>query len=216
MIEIQHPVFTRKLFLLVLFLVAWDWETLSFHLQLLPRRSETQLLSSVSHSNKAAELIKLSDLRLAGLLTQEEFQAAKTELLGSGMKYATPRASNAVESISKGAITGKCKGDRDECARNFKFTRLQNRQQKEASSYLRVMPQTFKAGEKLYGLNDLKTPILRRELDEFLTFMTESNINSQESSIRMSTAKVYIRHARLFLGWVTAFYENVDCTLWSA
>jgi len=55
-----------------------------------------------------------------------------------------------------------------------------------------------------YGLPaDLgdKCPILAAELDAFYRFMTEPHPLSQDSPIRKSTADVYLRHARLFLGW---------------
>ena len=59
-------------------------------------------------------------------------------------------------------------------------------------------------------------PKLGTELDEFLIFMTKpSTISSQESPIRKATATVYIRHAKLFLGWWTKqnqFFHNDDET----
>ncbi len=50
-------------------------------------------------------------------------------------------------------------------------------------------------------------PKLSQELDDFLKFMTKPSAayNTQESPIRKTTATVYIRHAKLFMGW----YINV-------
>lgn len=66
--------------------------------------------------------------------------------------------------------------------------------------------------EHNYGLpNDYKTsfPIVAQELDEFMTFMIQPSMGSmQESPIRKATANVYLRHAKLFLGW----YSNVRST----
>eukprot|EP00547_Thalassionema_nitzschioides_P007171 CAMPEP_0194218224 /NCGR_PEP_ID=MMETSP0156-20130528/23273_1 /TAXON_ID=33649 /ORGANISM="Thalassionema nitzschioides, Strain L26-B" /LENGTH=535 /DNA_ID=CAMNT_0038947505 /DNA_START=192 /DNA_END=1799 /DNA_ORIENTATION=+ len=42
---------------------------------------------------------------------------------------------------------------------------------------------------------------LGKELDDFYSFMTKPSTASQESPIRDATAKVYFRHAKLFLGW---------------
>ena len=59
-------------------------------------------------------------------------------------------------------------------------------------------------------------PKLGTELEEFLIFMTKpSTISSQESPIRKATACVYMRHAKLFLGWWTKqnqFLYNDDVT----
>ena len=47
-------------------------------------------------------------------------------------------------------------------------------------------------------------PKLGQEIDDFLLFMIQpSTKSSQESPIRQATATVYIRHAKLFLGWWT-------------
>ena len=55
-----------------------------------------------------------------------------------------------------------------------------------------------------YGLpSDLKDlyPKVSQELNEFMVFMTQPSASLQESPIRKATANVYLRHARLFLGW---------------
>lgn len=44
-------------------------------------------------------------------------------------------------------------------------------------------------------------PILSDEMEQFLYFMTQPTTTSQEAPIRLATAEVYMRHARLFLGW---------------
>ncbi|GAX29094.1 hypothetical protein FisN_7Hh310 [Fistulifera solaris] len=54
-----------------------------------------------------------------------------------------------------------------------------------------------------YGLlpNDPNYPRLMQDLDAFFKFMIEPSILQQEAPIRKATADVYLRHARLFLGW---------------
>lgn len=55
-----------------------------------------------------------------------------------------------------------------------------------------------------YGLpKDYATlyPKLAAELDDYYLFMTQPSTYSQESPIRDATAKVYMNHAKLFLGW---------------
>eukprot|EP00533_Pseudo-nitzschia_delicatissima_P011254 CAMPEP_0197282998 /NCGR_PEP_ID=MMETSP1432-20130617/24709_1 /TAXON_ID=44447 /ORGANISM="Pseudo-nitzschia delicatissima, Strain UNC1205" /LENGTH=560 /DNA_ID=CAMNT_0042749979 /DNA_START=74 /DNA_END=1756 /DNA_ORIENTATION=+ len=55
-----------------------------------------------------------------------------------------------------------------------------------------------------YGLpKDYATlyPKLASELDDYYVFMTQPSTYSQENPIRDATAKVYMNHARLFLGW---------------
>ena len=55
-----------------------------------------------------------------------------------------------------------------------------------------------------YGLpSNMKVlyPKISKELDEFMLFMTLPAASLQESPIRKATANVYLRHARLFLGW---------------
>jgi len=55
-----------------------------------------------------------------------------------------------------------------------------------------------------YGLpSNYKTlhPTLAKDLEEFLDFMIMPSASVQESPIRKATATVYIRHAKLFLGW---------------
>lgn len=42
---------------------------------------------------------------------------------------------------------------------------------------------------------------IKKEIEEFMCFMTKPSASSQEDPIRETTAKVYIRHANLFLGW---------------
>jgi site-specific recombinase XerC len=53
-------------------------------------------------------------------------------------------------------------------------------------------------------------PKLAAELDDFYVFMTQPSTYSQESPIRAATAKVYMRHARLFLGWCCQNAGAVD------
>ena len=55
-----------------------------------------------------------------------------------------------------------------------------------------------------YGLpKDYATlyPKLAVELDDYYVFMTQPSTYSQENPIRDATAKVYMNHAKLFLGW---------------
>jgi hypothetical protein len=66
--------------------------------------------------------------------------------------------------------------------------------------------------EHTYGLPNNyrdKFPTLAHELDQFESFMImPSAASAQESPIRNATASVYMRHAKLFLGW----YHNVYTT----
>lgn len=57
-------------------------------------------------------------------------------------------------------------------------------------------------------------PRLSTELDEFYCFMTRPYTASQEEHIRPATANVYLRHAKLFIGWfVKQNYNVVDNSL---
>lgn len=49
-------------------------------------------------------------------------------------------------------------------------------------------------------------PQLAIEMDEFMTYMTRPSTDSQEDPIRPATATVYLRHAKLFLGWYVNEY----------
>jgi len=51
-------------------------------------------------------------------------------------------------------------------------------------------------------------PKLAIELDEFLHFMTHPSVEGQENPIREATAIVYLRHARLFIGWFWNYYRH--------
>lgn len=51
-----------------------------------------------------------------------------------------------------------------------------------------------------YSLNN-SFPALTVDLDRFYEFMTRPSPYSQEDPIRPATASVYLRHAKLFLGW---------------
>jgi hypothetical protein len=51
-----------------------------------------------------------------------------------------------------------------------------------------------------YALNS-SFPALTADLDRFYEFMTRPSPFSQEDPIRPATATVYLRHAKLFLGW---------------
>ena len=51
-------------------------------------------------------------------------------------------------------------------------------------------------------------PKLSSELDEYYIFMTQPTTYSQESPIRDATAKVYLNHAKLFLGWWTTIQQQ--------
>jgi len=53
-------------------------------------------------------------------------------------------------------------------------------------------------------------PKLANELDEFKTFMIRPKANSQENPIREQTAIVYLRHAKLFLGWFWTYHRDLD------
>ncbi|KAG7341900.1 hypothetical protein IV203_006992 [Nitzschia inconspicua] len=65
-----------------------------------------------------------------------------------------------------------------------------------------------------YGLskNYAETyPQLALEIeDRFYKFMTQPSTYSQEDPIRPSTAKIYLRHAKLFLGWCIDHLESND------
>ena len=53
-----------------------------------------------------------------------------------------------------------------------------------------------------YGLTSSNTPPhVADQLAGFYTYMTELSPTSQEAPIRAATATVYVRHAKLFLGW---------------
>lgn len=53
-----------------------------------------------------------------------------------------------------------------------------------------------------YGLTSSNTPLhVADQLEGFYTYMTELSPTSQEAPIRAATATVYVRHAKLFLGW---------------
>lgn len=53
-------------------------------------------------------------------------------------------------------------------------------------------------------------PKLGQELQEFETFMTLPSTASQEAPIRPATANVYMRHAKLFLGWFLSQQHSQD------
>ena len=60
------------------------------------------------------------------------------------------------------------------------------------------------AGGHKYGLPPNYAalyPSIAREMDDFMTYMTQPSAASQDSPIRETTATVYLRHAKLFLGW---------------
>jgi hypothetical protein len=64
-----------------------------------------------------------------------------------------------------------------------------------------------------YGLpNNYKIlyPNLANELDDFFHYMTTPSASLQESPIRKATASVYMRHAKLFLGWYTRDYYTTE------
>jgi hypothetical protein len=52
-------------------------------------------------------------------------------------------------------------------------------------------------------------PLLETELGDFYSFMTRPFTASQEEHIRPATANVYLRHAKLFLGW---YVNQHSCT----
>eukprot|EP00562_Extubocellulus_spinifer_P004138 CAMPEP_0178526086 /NCGR_PEP_ID=MMETSP0696-20121128/30538_1 /TAXON_ID=265572 /ORGANISM="Extubocellulus spinifer, Strain CCMP396" /LENGTH=712 /DNA_ID=CAMNT_0020157563 /DNA_START=85 /DNA_END=2223 /DNA_ORIENTATION=+ len=61
-----------------------------------------------------------------------------------------------------------------------------------------------KHGGHEYGLPSnyaVLYPTVANELKEFVTYMTRPSASSQEPPIREATAKVYLRHSKLFLGW---------------
>ena len=78
---------------------------------------------------------------------------------------------------------------------NFKAvvvnSRAQSRRQKSSDGYEYGLPKDY---HETY-------PTLAKELDNFYTFMTQPSTQSQEDPIRPATADVYLRHAKLFLGW---------------
>lgn len=68
-----------------------------------------------------------------------------------------------------------------------------------------------------YGLKNVTNyPVLNKELESFLHFMTEYGINSQEDPIRIATAEPYIRQAKLFIGWYLTnqkLYDKLDLSI---
>jgi len=64
-------------------------------------------------------------------------------------------------------------------------------------------------GGKDYGLPSNyadEYPRLALELDEFFKFLTIPRASAQDAPIRATTADVYLRHAKLFLGWYIKIY----------
>jgi len=64
-------------------------------------------------------------------------------------------------------------------------------------------------GGKDYGLPSNyadEYPRLALELDEFFKFLTIPKASAQDAPIRATTADVYLRHAKLFLGWYIKIY----------
>jgi hypothetical protein len=55
----------------------------------------------------------------------------------------------------------------------------------------------------------IRYPQLARDLNNFLSFMTRPTTYSQEEPLRLATASVYLRHAKLFLGWYLTYHRNV-------
>jgi hypothetical protein len=53
-------------------------------------------------------------------------------------------------------------------------------------------------------------PTVASELKSFYTFMTIPTTSSQEPTIRPATATVYMRHAKLFLGWYRTTHKITD------
>jgi hypothetical protein len=53
-------------------------------------------------------------------------------------------------------------------------------------------------------------PTLAVEFDDFYSFMTRPSTQSQEDPIRPATADVYMRHAKLFLGWYLSRSDLVN------
>lgn len=51
-----------------------------------------------------------------------------------------------------------------------------------------------------YGIRDIPSNV-EEELNRFLKFMITASANNPEEPIRKSTAKVYVTHTKLFLGW---------------
>lgn len=66
-----------------------------------------------------------------------------------------------------------------------------------------------------YSLQPIEDyPICQQELQEFYQFMTVPSTDSQEETpIRSATAQIYIRHAKLFLGWYWSIYLPTQSTL---
>jgi len=65
-----------------------------------------------------------------------------------------------------------------------------------------------------YGihLDNQLSPTLTKELQDFFNFMTQPQTHSQEPPIRPSTAHVYIRHAKLFIGWWIHQHQKQQAT----
>ena len=51
-------------------------------------------------------------------------------------------------------------------------------------------------------------PRLAKELDDLYSFMTRPSTSSQDECIRPATANVYLKHAKLFLGWYVATHKS--------
>jgi len=56
-------------------------------------------------------------------------------------------------------------------------------------------------------------PRLASELQDFFCFMTTPTAFSQEEPLRRATAEVYLRHAKLFLGWYATTSKNTTVQL---
>jgi len=87
-------------------------------------------------------------------------------------------------------------------------TKLEKRREKDTFvniSNVIVNAKQKKRREKdtfVYGLKNITNyPCLNKEISYYLDFMTEYGIDSQEAPIRFATAEVYLRHAKLFIGW---------------
>ena len=146
-----------------------------------------------------SSLSVLADLRERGFLTLGEYNMAKSRLLGLSSSPADSDSAQLPATPSN--IPNRIKMKKNETD----GISVERKPVYTDFNKLIVRPRVFVDTEKnknVYRLELDCFPTIKRELESFLTFMTEANVYSQESPIRFSTAQVYIRHARLFLGWL--------------
>ena len=180
-----------------------------FHLDpLMAHRTRVAVMNMITQESKGSSIVENKEIAAAADTLTLNGVKKPSQLSGDFISYGVKKPSQVSSETDTSLEVEMNQDEEQDATRPLYKSVVVN--EKSRKRHLKALG-TSKDNHE-YGLpshyRDLH-PVLAKELDDFLTFMTHPSTASQEAPIKMATASVYLQHAKLFLGWyITQYGED--------